>query len=94
MQAAVACMHHLRTLLEKGLLQFAGINPHVKFETTACMHVKLWEYKIERAHAALTTFNPKNLNKLGKEGWEAVGIFYDVKYSQSYVLLKRESKTT
>jgi hypothetical protein len=54
-----------------------------------------WEYKIEQAVGGFPgtlRFNVGNLNQLGEEEWEAVGIFYDVKYSQTYVLLKRPKK--
>jgi hypothetical protein len=48
-----------------------------------------WEYKIEPAVRALSVWAIDPLNKLGEKGWEAVGIVYDAKLSQTYILFKR-----
>ena len=32
----------------------------------------------------------KKIDKLGEEGWEAVGTWYDSARSQTYILFKRE----
>jgi NMD protein affecting ribosome stability and mRNA decay len=48
-----------------------------------------WEYMIEPMVRLLSKWSLDKIDELGKEGWEAVGIFYDAKISQTYVLLKR-----
>jgi hypothetical protein len=53
---------------------------------------KKWEYKIEAAARVLASWMTINLDALGEEGWEAVGIFWDGKQSQTYVLFKREKR--
>jgi len=52
--------------------------------------MRKWEYRIEMAVKLFEKWSIPFLDKLGDEGWEAVGIFYDVKYSQTYILFKRE----
>jgi hypothetical protein len=44
---------------------------------------------IEPMVRLLSKWSLDKIDELGKEGWEAVGIFYDAKISQTYVLLKR-----
>jgi hypothetical protein len=51
---------------------------------------KKWEYKIEMAVGFGGRFSLTNLNILGEQGWEAVGVFFDATHSQTYVLFKRE----
>jgi len=48
-----------------------------------------WEYRIEPAIRALGKWDEKSLNALGDQDWEAVGIVYDGKASQTYILFKR-----
>jgi len=50
-----------------------------------------WEYRIEQMMKVLH-WDMKKLNELGDQGWEAVGPFYDAKYSVTYVLLKRRKE--
>lgn len=53
-----------------------------------------WEYRIERVNknSESREFDIANLNKVGKQEWEAVGIIDDPNYSDCYVLLKRQVK--
>ncbi len=52
---------------------------------------KKWQYKIVPITGlAGQRYSVSNLDRLGQEGWEAVGIFFESKYSQTLVLLKRE----
>lgn len=48
----------------------------------------MWEYKIVRDTAEESQ---KELNKLGKEGWEVydIGNYHDIRYNIFYFFLKR-----
>ena len=48
-----------------------------------------WEYRIESAVRVVTKWTLDKINELGREEWEAVGVFYDAKASQTYILFKR-----
>ena len=49
-----------------------------------------WEYLIETVGVTFGKWQVDKINKLGEEGWEAVGVFFGSKESQLYILLKRE----
>lgn len=54
------------------------------------MNGRKWEYKIETIGIMLGNWELDKLNKMGDEGWEAVGLFYGEKKGQMYILFKRE----
>jgi hypothetical protein len=51
---------------------------------------KKWEYKIETVGVTFGNWQIDKINKIGEEGWEAVGVFFGSEKSQLYILLKRE----
>lgn len=51
---------------------------------------KKWEYKIETLGVMFGNWQIDKINKLGEEGWEAVGMFFSSDKSQICALLKRE----
>lgn len=51
--------------------------------------MKKWEYMIKGV-ARLIHWQMDPINKLGEEGWEAVGVYYNVKMSETQILFKRE----
>lgn len=51
---------------------------------------KKWEYQIEAIAVAFGKWQMDKINKMGEEGWEAVGLFFGSEKAQIYVLLKRE----
>lgn len=50
--------------------------------------IRKWEYIMEPVGVLAGKWQLDRVNKLGDEGWEAVGLFFSEK--QTYVLLKRE----
>jgi hypothetical protein len=51
---------------------------------------KKWEYKIETVGVTFGNWQIDKINKIGEDGWEAVGVFFGSEKSQLYILLKRE----
>ena len=51
---------------------------------------KRWEYMIETVGVTFGKWQVDKINKLGEEGWEAIGLFAGGEKSQPYILLKRE----
>jgi len=52
--------------------------------------IKKWEYKLETVGVTFGNWQMDKINKMGEEGWEAVGLFFGSEKSQLYVMFKRE----
>jgi len=53
----------------------------------------VWELRVEPAANVLGKWVHKNIDALLEQEWEPFAAFYDAKHGQTYILLKKQTKT-